>query len=43
MEMVHLIGGFLPMRWVQYDHEEIPISIDKDSVHGRFIPSIDLK
>ena len=29
MEMVHPIGGFLPMRWVEYDHEEVPIFMDK--------------
>ena len=43
MEMVHAIGGFLPMRWVEYDHEEVPISMDKYSIHGRNILSIDLK
>ena len=25
---VHAIGGYLPMRWVEYDHEEVPISMD---------------
>ena len=43
MEMVHLIGGFLPMRWVEYDHEEVPISMDRYSIHGRNILSMDLK
>ena len=28
MEMVHAIGGYLPMRRVKYDHEEVPISMD---------------
>ena len=43
MEMVHPIGGFLPMRWVEYDHEEIPISMDKCSVHEHNILFMDLK
>ena len=43
MEMVHPIGGFLPMRWVEYDHEEVPISMDKYSIHGRNVLSMDLK
>ena len=33
MEMVHPIGGFLLMRWVEYDHEEVSISMDKSSIH----------
>ena len=33
----------LPMRWVEYDHEEVPISMDKYSIHGRNILSMDLK
>ena len=37
------IDGFLPMRWVEYDHEEVPISMDKYSIHGRNILSMDLK
>ena len=43
MEMVHAIDGFLPMRWVEYEHEEVPISMDKYSIHGRNILSMDLK
>ena len=43
MEMIHAIGGFLPMRWVEYEHEEVPISMDKYSIHGRNILSMDLK
>ena len=31
---VHAIGGYLPMRWVEYDLEEVPISMDKYSIHG---------
>ena len=31
---VHAIGGYLPMRWVEYDHEEVPISMDKYFIHG---------
>ena len=31
------------MRWVEYDHEEVPISMDKYSIHGRNILSMDLK
>ena len=27
-------GGFLPMRRVEYDHQEVPISMDKYSIHG---------
>ena len=43
MEMVHAIDGFLPMRWVEYDHAEVPISMNKYSIHGRNILSTDLK
>ena len=43
MKMVHHIGGFLPMRWVKYDHEEVPISMDKYFIHGRNILFMDLK
>ena len=43
MEMIHAIDVFLPMRWVEYDHEEIPISMDKYFIHGRNILSMDLK
>ena len=32
---VHAIGGYLPMRWVEYDHQEVSISMDKYSIHGR--------
>ena len=42
MEMVRSIGGFLPMRGVEYDHEEVPISMDKYSIHGRNILSMNL-
>ena len=38
----HGSNGFLPMRWVEYDHEEVPISMDKYSIHGRNILSMDL-
>ena len=31
---VHAIGGYLPMRWVVYDHEEVPNSMDKYFIHG---------
>ena len=31
---VHAIGGYLPMRWVEYDHEKVSISMDKYSIHG---------
>ena len=31
---VHTIDGYLPMRWVEYDHEEVPFSMDKYSIHG---------
>ena len=31
---VYAIGGYLPMRWVEYDHEEVPFSMDKYSIHG---------
>ena len=24
---VHAVGGYLPMRWVEYDHKDVPISI----------------
>ena len=34
---VHAIGGYLPMRWVEYDHEEVPFSMDKYSIHGSAI------
>ena len=34
---VHAIGGYLPMKWVEYDHEEIPFSMDKYSIHGSAI------
>ena len=37
-----MIGGFLPMRWVEYDYEEVPFSMDKYSIHGRNILSMDL-
>ena len=30
---VYAIGGYLPMRWVEYNHEEVPISMDKYSIH----------
>ena len=30
---VHAIIGYLPTRWVEYDHEEVPISMDKYSIH----------
>ena len=33
-EKIHAIGGYLPMRWVEYDHEEVPFSMDKYSIHG---------
>ena len=42
MEMVHPIGGSLPKRWVEYDHEEVPIYMDKCSIHERIILSMDL-
>ena len=32
-EKVHAIDGCWPMRWVEYDHEEIPISMDKYFIH----------
>ena len=43
MEMVHAIGGFLPMKRVEYDHEEVPFSMDKYSIHGWNILSMDLE
>ena len=43
MEMIHPIYGFLPMRWVEYDHEEVPISMEKYSIHERNILSMELK
>ena len=43
MKMIYAIDGFLPMRWVEYDHEEVPISMDKYFIHGRNILSMDLK
>ena len=30
---VHAIDGYWPMRWVEYDHEEVPISMDKYFIH----------
>ena len=42
MEMVYAIDGFLLMRWVEYDHEEVPISMDKYFIHGRNILSMNL-
>ena len=43
MEMVHAIDEFLPMRRVEYDHEEVPFSMDKYSIHGCNILSMDLE
>ena len=43
MEIIHAIDGFLPMRWVEYDYKEVPISMDKYSIHERNILSMDLK
>ena len=43
MEIIHAIGGFCPMRCVEYDYEEVSISMDKYSIHGRNILSMDLK
>ena len=34
---VYAIGGYLPMRWVEYDHEEVSFSMDKYSIHGSAI------
>ena len=31
---VHAIGGYLPMRWMEYDHEEVPISTDRYFIHA---------
>ena len=31
---VHAIGGYLPMKWVEYGHEEVPMFMDKYSIHG---------
>ena len=40
---VHAIDDYLPMRWIEYDYEEVPISMDKYSIHGRNILSMDLR
>ena len=39
---VHAIDGYLPTRWVEYDHEEVPMSMDKYSIHecGRSMGSM---
>ena len=36
---VYAIDGYLPMRWVEYDHEEVSISMNKYFIHecGRFM------
>ena len=39
---VHAIGGYLPMRWAEYDHEMVPFSMEYHYIHGRNILSIDL-
>ena len=39
---VPTFGGFLPMRWVEYDHEEVPFSMEKYCIHERNILSMDL-
>ena len=31
---VYAIDGYLLMRWVEYDHEEVPFFMDKYSIHG---------
>ena len=31
---IHAIDGYLPMSWVEYDHKEVPISMDKYFIHG---------
>ena len=36
-EKIYAIDGYLPMRWVEYDHEEVPFSMDKYSIHGSAI------
>ena len=33
-EKIYAINDYLPIRWVEYDHEEVPISMDKYSIHG---------
>ena len=35
----YAIDGHWPMRWVEYDHEEVPISMDKYFIYecGRFM------
>ena len=43
MKIIYAIDGFLPMRRVEYDHEEIPFSMDKYSIHGCNILSMDLE
>ena len=31
---MHSSGGYMLMRWVKYDHQEVPISMDTYSIHG---------
>ena len=31
---IYAIDDYLPMRRVEYDHEEVPISMDKYFIHG---------
>lgn len=42
MEIIHAIGGYLFMRRVEYDHKEVPISMDEYFIHGCNILSMDL-
>ena len=37
MEKVPTIGGYLPMRPVIYDYEEVSISMDRHIIHERYI------
>ena len=42
MKIIYVINEFLTIRWVEYDYKEVPISMDKYSIHGRNILSMDL-